>query len=311
VPNLIVPPYNGIGANEYIVDVTHEVPGPDGKLVPAVDFLSACDTPWPSELNIWYHTLNCGFRTRMSGETDFPCIFDERVGLGRSYIRLDGDLSYDAWCEGISKGTGYVSEGRSHLIDLKVNDTLLGGADVQLAAPGSVKVTAKVAALLDDWVLAEPEWQLGQYGRYRGNERLRRIQHLSPYLKPYWHIERARVGNQRKVNVDVIVNGQVAAQQLIDADGKLRDVSFDVPLRRSSWVALRILGSSHTNPVFVTLGGKPVRASKASAEWCLKGVEVCWKEKKPSYAKAEMADAEAAYNHARAMYRQILAECEE
>ena len=27
-----VPPYDGIGANEYIVDVTHEVPGPDGRL---------------------------------------------------------------------------------------------------------------------------------------------------------------------------------------------------------------------------------------------------------------------------------------
>ena len=31
LPNYIVPPFNGIGANEYIVDVTHELPGPDGK----------------------------------------------------------------------------------------------------------------------------------------------------------------------------------------------------------------------------------------------------------------------------------------
>ena len=33
---------------------------------------------------MWYHTLNGGFRTRVSGETDFPCIYGERVGLGRS-----------------------------------------------------------------------------------------------------------------------------------------------------------------------------------------------------------------------------------
>ena len=39
-PIIIVPKFDGIGANEYIVDVTHDVPGPDGKLVPAVDFLS-------------------------------------------------------------------------------------------------------------------------------------------------------------------------------------------------------------------------------------------------------------------------------
>ena len=92
LPNYIVPPFNGIGANEYIVDVTHEVPGPDGKPVPAVDFISTVDTPYVWELNIWYHTLNVGFRTRISGETDFPCIYGERVGLGRSYVKLDGKL---------------------------------------------------------------------------------------------------------------------------------------------------------------------------------------------------------------------------
>ncbi len=56
------------------------------------------------ELNIWYHTLNCGFRTRISGETDFPCMSDERVGAGRSYVQVAGALSYDAWCEGIRTG---------------------------------------------------------------------------------------------------------------------------------------------------------------------------------------------------------------
>ena len=92
LPNYKVPPFKGIGANEYIVDVTQLVPGPDGKLVPAVDFLSMVDTPSRWELNIWYHTLNVGFRTRISGETDFPCIYGEKVGLGRSYVKLDGKL---------------------------------------------------------------------------------------------------------------------------------------------------------------------------------------------------------------------------
>ena len=57
-----MPPFDGIGANEYIVDVAHD----------AVDFISTVDTPPLWELNIWYHTLNGGFRTRISGETDFP-----------------------------------------------------------------------------------------------------------------------------------------------------------------------------------------------------------------------------------------------
>ena len=96
LPNYVVPPFNGIGANEYIVDVTHEVPGPDGKLVPAGGFHFHGGHAHVWELNIWYHTLNAGFRTRISGETDFPCIYGERVGLGRSYVKLDGKLDYDA-----------------------------------------------------------------------------------------------------------------------------------------------------------------------------------------------------------------------
>jgi hypothetical protein len=150
-PNYIIPPFNGIGANEYIVDVTHMVEGPDGKPVPAVDFLSMVDTPHTWELNIWYHTLNAGFRTRVSGETDFPCIYGERVGLGRAYVKLDGKLTYDAWCEGIRAGRAYVSDGKSHLIDFKANDVELGvnGSELKLAEARHVKVTVKAAALLD------------------------------------------------------------------------------------------------------------------------------------------------------------------
>ena len=76
-PSYDMPPFDGIGANEYIVTVTHGL----------ADFISTVDTPYAWELNIWYHTLNVGYRTRISGETDFPCIYGERVGLGRSYVR--------------------------------------------------------------------------------------------------------------------------------------------------------------------------------------------------------------------------------
>ena len=93
LPNYIVPPMNGIGANEYLVDVTHGM----------CDFISTVDTPSVWELNIWYHTLNCGYRCRISGETDFPCIYGERVGLGRSYVHLDGKLDFDDWVEGIKQ----------------------------------------------------------------------------------------------------------------------------------------------------------------------------------------------------------------
>ena len=45
--------YNGIGANEQIVVITHYVTGPDGKLLPAIDFISTMDTNRRFEFNRW------------------------------------------------------------------------------------------------------------------------------------------------------------------------------------------------------------------------------------------------------------------
>ena len=136
-----MPPFDGIGANEYVVDVTHD----------AVDFISTVDTPPLWELNVWYHTLNVGFRTRISGETDFPCIYGDRVGLGRSYVRLD-KLTYDGWTEGIRDGRAYVTDGKSHLIDFRIDDRDVGvdGSELRLQQPGTVRVRALVAARLDE-----------------------------------------------------------------------------------------------------------------------------------------------------------------
>jgi hypothetical protein len=293
LPNYIVPPYDGIGANEYIVDVTHELPGPDGKPQPAVDFLSLIDTPYVWELNMWYHTLNAGFRTRVSGETDFPCIYGERVGLGRSYVKLEGRLDFDTWCEGLRTGRSYASDGRSHLLEFKVNDAVVGehSSELHLEKPGTVRVTAKVAALLDK----KPNRALSELGYDK---------------KPFWHLERARVGASRTVPLEVVVNGFPVAKTDFLADGKMRDVVFDVTLERSSWITLRILPSSHTNPIWVEVAGKPQSLSRRSLEWCLRGVDQCWSQKKAFLKTAELADAEKAYDHARATYRQLLSQAE-
>jgi hypothetical protein len=290
LPNYITPPFDGIGANEYIVNVTTGV----------MDFISAVDTPAVWELNIWYHTLNCGFTCKISGETDFPCIYDSQVGLGRGYVKIDGALSYEKWVAGIKAGRSYVGDGRSHLIDFRVNDTAVGenGSELRLTGPSSVQVTARVAALLDE----------------KPNEEIRK----RPLdQKPYWNIERSRIGDSRTVPLEVIVNGYPVARKEIVADGELRDVSFDVPIERSSWIALRIFPSSHTNPIVAVVDDKPVRASRRSAEWCIQSVDKCWEQKhkgyrdqkRGPYAEKEYAAAKAAYDAARKMYEKILAEC--
>jgi hypothetical protein len=285
LPNYVIPPMNGIGANEYLVDVAHDL----------CDFISTVDTPSVWELNVWYHTLNCGYRCRISGETDFPCIYGERVGLGRSYVHLDGKLDFDDWTEGIKRGRCYVSDGKSHLMDFTVNGLGVGEKEskVQLERPGEVEIRAKVAALLEPKPTSETE----------------RIRKAPLPSKPYWDLERARIGDGRMVPVEVIVNGRCVASKEVIADGSEQVVTFRVPIKDSSWVCLRILPSSHTNPVWVLVGDKPVRTSKRSAQWCEKAIAKCWDEKKKRIRKQEQPEARAAFEEAAARYRRIESEC--
>lgn len=283
LPNYVIPKMDGIGANEYIVTVTHNV----------IDFFSAGNTPAPWELNMWYNTLNAGFRTRLSGETDFPCVYDERVGLSRSYFKPNGPLSYDNYVDAIKNGRSYVTDGGSHIIDFSVNGVEAGTKDSQVSLKGkqSVKITASVTAKL-------PEQQ---------DETGAAIARRGPAEQPYYHIERARIGKTRNVRLELLVNGEPVEAKEIVADGKLNNVNFSYAINRSSWISLRVYPSSHTNPVFVLVDGKPI-GEKRSADWCRKTVDQCWKMKEAQIRPAERQAASAAYDHARKVYDKIIQE---
>ena len=285
LPNYVVPPFDSMGANEFIVDVTH---------TGAVDFISGCDL-WPfAELNIWYHTLNCGFRTAFAGETDFPCITDERVGGGRSYVALPhavaGDEGYAAWLRGLTHGDSYVGDGRSHILHFRVNGHPRSAIDVTLGAPEPVTVEAVICARLEEEITPA----------------IRAIHTASPYSRPYWHLERARVGESRDVLVEVVVNGEAVHSVRVSASGEPVPFSASIHLACSSWVALRIRNSSHTNPIFVTVSDSPFRPLPRSAAWCRAGVDVCWEQKRKRIRAAELDEATAAYEHARQTYDGLL-----
>jgi hypothetical protein len=217
------------------VDVTHEVPGPGSQLVPAVDFVSTVDTPYVWELNMWYDTLNVGFRTRISGETDFHCIYGERVGLGRSYVRLDGKLNYDAWCEGIRQGRNYVGDGRSHLLGFELNGVKMGenGSELRLPVPGPVKATARVAAYLPEKPNADlqnrpysekPYWDIEQPFR----ESTKPNSNLAPQLVKSPIVERIRVDSSE---FPLIFPGMSCTGRTLPPDHRLsgtpRDARWD------------------------------------------------------------------------------------
>ena len=298
LPDYAMPRFDGIGANEYVVTVAHDV----------CHFISAVDTPSIWELNVWYHTLNAGFRAKISGETDFPCIYGDKVGLGRIYVKLNKDqpLDFDNWILGVRDGRSYCGDGLSHILDFKAseaanakNEVALGEAGptkklstIELAKPGKVNLNFDISALLAE----------------KPNDQTESIRKRRLDAKPYWHIERCREGDGRSVPVDVIVNGKVAAGFDLVADGKTSSRTLQIDIKQSSWVAVRILPSVHTNPIWVEVGGQPVRASKKSIDWCKQAVEVCWNAKKNNIREPEREAAKAAYDEAAKIYEARLKE---
>ena len=291
LPDYAMPRFDGIGANEFIVAVAHD----------ACDFVSTVDTPAIWELNIWYHTLNCGFRTCISGETDFPCIYGDRVGLGRVYVQLDENqpLDFDAWVDGLKEGRSYCGDGMSHVVKFSANDVELGKSgssekisQLDIETPGKVQFESWVAAKLDE--------QQSEAGKSIQKRRLD--------WKPYWHIERCRINDSRKVKVELVVNGEAFDQKEIVADGEINKLKWDVKIEQSSWVAVRILPSVHTNPIWGVVDDKPVRASEKSAKWCRDAVDVCWSSKKGQIRESELESARKAYDHAAAIFDSIIEE---
>jgi hypothetical protein len=283
LPNYELPAFDLVGANEFVVDVTHD----------AVDFLAGGSVQPSAELNLWYHALNCGFRTTMVGETDFPCLW-ERAGNGRTYVGLDrpptGDDGFAAWVDGIKQGRLYFGDGRSHFIDFRVDGYAVGGNEVPLSRPGKVTVTARIAARLEEVPIAA-------------------VDDNGMPAYSFWHLEHARIRGTRTVLLEVVVNGKVAAVRNFPADGVLRDFTADVEITQSSWIAMRFLASGHTAPIFVSVDRQPIRASKRSAQWCLDCLDPLLKEKAPRIRPAERQQAIAAYDHARMVYKRILSEC--
>jgi hypothetical protein len=254
------------------------------------------DTDRIREWNAWYHLMNCGLPVKASGETDFPCMSGTRVGQGRSYVYLGKQtrVDYAQWCQGIARGRGYVSDGYAHAFDFGVEGKT-SGDELQLAAPGNVAVKAKVA-FSPETPLEPIHGGVIPIGgpRHVGDTVIKReTQSLDPVYQ-----RNARL-------VELVVNGRVVASREVPADGREHAVEFSVPIERSSWVAVRQFPQLHTNPVNVLVAGKPIRASRESAEWALGCIDQLWRVRGPRIAAAERAEAEKAYNEARAIYRRI------
>ena len=201
------------------------------------------------ELNIWYHTLNAGFRTRISGETDFPCIYGERVGLGRATSSSTRSTT--------TRGRGHPRRAQLRLRRPEPPDRLPGrrrlvgtrGSEVRLDAPGHGARLGAGGRAARGEAEATTGARAGPKSRIRRQAaKFARAADREAVLAPRARTDAARRARCRSRSSSTARRSRRRRSSPTARCGKS---TFDVPLDRSSWVALRILPSSHTNPVFV------------------------------------------------------------
>jgi len=170
------------------------------------------------ELADWYHILNVGYRFPCLGASDYPAC--RKLGDCQTYVHLKGEPDFAGWLKGTAEGRSFVTTGPLLLLD------------VDGERPG------EIIRNTDE-------------GPYRVQVRVRVKSEVAPVQ-----------------NVQLIVGGKVVFEQAVpssEGQGRWIELERTVELSRSSWIAARAFGQapsgapdaeSHTNPVYVDLGGK-------------------------------------------------------
>ncbi|HLG05103.1 MAG TPA: CehA/McbA family metallohydrolase, partial [Gemmatimonadales bacterium] len=186
---------------------------------------------------VWYRLLNAGFRIPAGAGTDAMANFASLrgpVGLTRVFVRSGPRLGYRGWLAGLKAGRTFVTNGP--LLSFSLNGREPGD---EIRFPAGVhRVVARVSL--------------------RSNVPVERL--------------------------EIVANGVVLAAIPLSPDSTRADATIPLPLTRSGWFTLRAWSSrSHpavleaypfatTSPIYVTVGGRPVR-SPADASFFLRWIE--------------------------------------
>jgi hypothetical protein len=114
-----------------------------------VDFFDV-NCIWSDErgtARIYGRLLNAGFRIPAAGGSDtFSDLSrDPPLGTGRTYVRVEGDLTLDEWFAGLRAGRTFATNGP--LLELDIAGSGMG-EEVRLDGAGSVSVAAKARSIV-------------------------------------------------------------------------------------------------------------------------------------------------------------------
>ena len=99
--------------------------------------------------DIWYSFLNLGYQVRPVGGADYPYFGPTLPGIERTYVKLDGPFSAEAWFNGFRRGHVYVTNGP--VLNLSVNGSEMGDEmHVARGTPLDVVADARLNPDVDD-----------------------------------------------------------------------------------------------------------------------------------------------------------------
>jgi hypothetical protein len=198
-----------------------------------IDFLA--EDVWLNDASVhaYYKLLNCGFRPGWAAGTDFPCNSSAPLGSLLTYVQ--------------------VKDGP--LTYRKWIEGIKNGRTV-VTTNGHVE-------FLD----------LSVNGTSGPGDEINPDRDGSVHVNVVWTSVTGQEGD-----IEIVCNGEIVARQHASAGpGRPGMLNFDLPVKESSWICARRMNSkghqSHTAPVYVIVGKRPVRASPADAAYFVKWIE--------------------------------------
>jgi TolB protein len=183
-----------------------------------------------STAEVWYKLLNCGFRLPAAAGTDFMGNYASLrgpVGLNRVYAEVPaGPLRIRPWLAAIKAGRTFATNGP--LLRFSLGGQGVGG-EVRLDKKQEVKFSAEMSSIV-----------------------------------PVDHLQ-------------IVCNGKVTRELALDSNRSSAHVDGSIPLDASGWCVLRAFSDNAeypildlypyatTSPVYVSVGGAPVRSAPDAA----------------------------------------------
>jgi hypothetical protein len=229
-----------------------------------------------SAIQAYYRLLNCGFRPGLAASTDFPCNLNVPIGAHLTYVRT---------ADGKLSYRGWIdgiAAGRT-VISRNAHREFVDLKVNGKAAPGD-------------------EISLNGKGRVQVDAR--------------WSAALPLSGR-----IEIVRNGVVVASRNASAaPGSSPAIHADLDFSESGWICARRVDANghqvHTGAVYISIGGAPIRASSADADFFVQFIDNLIRHTSPggdwnSFFVHDLDAAQTRYRQARAVYVRIAAEARE